>query len=101
MFPIRRRAAVVGERRHRLARGRLRVVVLRAVPRAAARRNLAVPARPGRAVIVTGPAVAGITVAGPVVTSTVVTSTVVTAVAVARPAVTAVAVARAVVTGPG
>src|SRR5271170_7242767 len=99
MFPLRWRTTVVRERGHRLARGHVRVVVWRAVPGTVTRRPLAVRAGPGRAILVTCPAVPGTAVAadGGVSRAVVAGPGVVTA-AVARGVVARIAVAGTVVT---
>src|SRR5271156_6518294 len=97
MFPLRWRTTVVGERGHRLARGHVRVVVLRAVPGTAIGRHLAVPARPRRAVLVTCPAVPGAAVAAGIVARAVVAGPGVVTAAVSRAVVARIAVAGTVI----
>src|SRR5580693_7685598 len=97
MFPLRGRTTAVGERGQRLARGHVRVVVLRAVPGTATRRHLAVPAGPGRAVLVTCPAVPGAAVAAGIVARAVVAGPGVVTAAVSRAVVARIAVAGTVI----
>src|SRR5580704_4452612 len=97
MFPLRWRTTVVGERGDRLARGHVRVVVLRAVPSAITRLCLAVPAGPGRAVLVARPAVPGAAVAAGVVARAVVAGPGVVTSAVSRAVVARIAVAGTVI----
>src|SRR5579859_6835024 len=97
MFPLRWRATVVGERGHRLAWGHVRVVVLRSVPGTVTRRHLAVPAGPGRAVLVACPAVRGAAVAAGGVARAVVAGPGVVTAAVSRALVAGIAVASTVI----
>src|SRR5580700_7219274 len=99
MFPLRRRTTVVGERGHRLARRHVRVLVRRAVPGAASRRHLGGTTGPGRAVLVTCPAVPRAAVVGGGVARAVVTGPGVVTVTVSGTLVARIAVASTVIAG--